>query len=63
MYVADKDNHRIQVFTPEGWYLGMIGSKGAGPGELCKPAGVAIDGNQVCIAEYTNHTAIKCLLI
>ena len=33
----------------------MFGSKGAGPGELCKPTGVAIDGDQVYVAEYVNH--------
>jgi len=56
VYVADKDNHRIQVFTPEGQYVRMIGSgEGAGPGELCKPAGVAIDGDQVYVAEDDNY--------
>ena len=33
----------------------MFGSKGAGPGELGKPEGVAIDGDRVYIAEYANH--------
>ena len=54
MYVAEYNNHRIQVFTPEGQYLRML-SKGAGPGELCRPAGVAIDGDQVYVAEGGNH--------
>ena len=33
----------------------MFGSEGVGPGELCYPAGVAIDGDQVYITEYGNH--------
>ena len=55
MYVAEYNNHRIQVFTPEGQYLRMFGSKGAGPGELCVPAGVAINGDRVYVAEITNN--------
>jgi len=55
VYVADYSNHRIQVFTPEGQYLRTFGSKGAGPGELHDPAGVAIDGDRVYVAEVNNH--------
>ena len=55
MYVADYNNHRIQVFTPEGRYVRMFGSRGAGPGELCDPRGVAIDGNRIYVVEYGNQ--------
>ena len=55
VYVADSSNRRIQVFTPEGQYVRKFGSKGAGPGELCEPAGVAIDGDLVYVAESGNH--------
>ena len=54
-YVADNDNNRIQVFTPEGQYLRTFGSQGAGPEELCKPAGIAVDGDQVYVTEDGNH--------
>ena len=33
----------------------MFGSKGAGPGELYRPKGVAIDGDRIYIAESDNH--------
>ena len=33
----------------------MFGSEGAGPGELLQPAGVAIDGDRVYVAEDYNH--------
>jgi len=55
VYVADSDNHHIQVFTPEGQYLRMFGSEGAGPGELCGPGGVAINDDGVYVTEYHNH--------
>jgi len=55
VYVADHYNHRIQVFTPEGQYLRMFGSEGAGPGQLRDPTGVAIDGDRVCVTEVGNH--------
>jgi len=51
----DSCRYRIQVFTPEGQYLRTFGSKATGPGELCDPRGVAIDGDRVYIAEYGNH--------
>jgi len=55
VYVADYSNLRIQVFTPEGQYLRTFGSLGAGPGELGKPEGVAIDSDLVYVTEYGNH--------
>jgi len=33
----------------------MFGSKGAGPGELYRPKGVAIDGDRIYVAESDNH--------
>jgi len=34
LYVADRDNGRVQVFGPDGSFLHQIGKKGQGPGEL-----------------------------
>jgi DNA-binding beta-propeller fold protein YncE len=34
LYVADRDNGRVQVFGPDGSFLRQIGQKGQGPGEL-----------------------------
>ncbi|CAG2162808.1 unnamed protein product, partial [Oppiella nova] len=35
--VADKDNHRIQVFDISGTYLFKFGEKGSRPGQFCYP--------------------------
>ena len=53
MNVADKHNHRIQVFTGEGKFLRMFGRCGRGSGELGRPMGVAIDArDMVYVSEW-----------
>lgn len=34
VYIVDMDNNNIQVFSPDGSYLGSIGRQGRGPGEF-----------------------------
>ncbi len=41
IFVSDGNNQRIQVFSPEGGFLRMFGSKGKGPGQLLR--GHALD--------------------
>lgn len=41
--VADKDNHRIQIFTFEGVFLLKFGEKGSKPGQFNYPWDVATD--------------------
>ena len=36
LYVADFENHRVQVFTAEGNYLRQFGRKSSGEGELSR---------------------------
>ena len=43
VYVADTDNHRIQVFTAEGKFVKMFGRHGQGKGELDRPVFIAVD--------------------
>ena len=42
LYVADRGNARIQIFSPDGKYLRSFGRKGSGPGELNGPVDVAV---------------------
>jgi len=53
VYVADTDNHRVQVLTKEGVFLRMIGGGvgTVGPGQLFYPHGVAVDTNHVYICD------------
>lgn len=41
--IADKYNHRIQVFTPEGLFLRSFGEKGSEYGQFRLPSDLAID--------------------
>ena len=58
VYVADHNNHRVQVFTAEGKFLKMFGRRGDGRGELRAPEGVAIDSSDcdmVYVSEWGNN--------
>lgn len=43
LYVADSCNHRIQIFSPEGEWIGAYGKAGSAPGELSYPYDIAVD--------------------
>jgi tripartite motif-containing protein 71 len=56
VYVADRDNHRIQKFTENGTYLRQWGGRGDGPGEFEFPEGVAVTPTgEVLVADTQNH--------
>ncbi len=53
MYVADRENRRIQVFTAEGKFLRMFGRYGHGRGELDHPISITIDtSDRVYVGDY-----------
>ncbi|KAG5892471.1 hypothetical protein JTB14_017435 [Gonioctena quinquepunctata] len=56
IFVADRSNNRIQVFTSRGQFLYRFGSQGTGPGQFDRPAGIAIShqGN-IVVADKDNH--------
>jgi sugar lactone lactonase YvrE len=43
LYVTDTLNFRIQVFNPDGGFLGEFGTQGDTPGTLNRPKGVGVD--------------------
>ena len=43
IYVTDSNNHRIQIFTHEGQFIGKWGEKGNGDGQFNYPRGIAMD--------------------
>ena len=54
LYIADAMDCAIKVFTKEGRFLRSVGRKGAGPGELSFPSGVAAIGNSIVVADKLN---------
>ena len=51
IYVADTDNHRIQVFDADGTYLATLGRDGQGPGEFEFPRTIAVAGDRVFVGD------------
>lgn len=56
VFLADRDNHRIQRVTPEGAPVAAWGSRGGSPGQLLGPYAVAVGGSgNVFVADSGNH--------
>lgn len=56
IYVADSQNHRIQVFDPSGRFLRQWGSEGNAPGTFKEPWGVGVaPSGEVYVADTWNH--------
>ncbi len=47
LYVVDVVNTRVQVLSPDGWFVTFIGGWGVKKGEFFRPKGVAIDQNNL----------------
>jgi hypothetical protein len=53
-------NDRVQKFSPNGAFLGIIGSHGTGDGQLRDPMGLAVDsGGNVYVVDFTNNRVQK----
>jgi hypothetical protein len=62
LYVADADNHRVQIFNISNpaapayaGTLGTTGSPGSGNNQFDTPQGVAVDVNYIYVADTENH--------
>ena len=42
IYVTDKNNNRIQIFTNDGQFISKFGVSGAGDGQFSGPEGVGV---------------------
>ena len=55
IYVADFENHRIQVFDSEGTPLCVFGSEGSSPGQFERPTDLAIGpGGRIFVVDFGN---------
>ncbi|MCB1017308.1 MAG: carboxypeptidase regulatory-like domain-containing protein [Acidimicrobiales bacterium] len=56
VYVADRDNHRIQVFSASGQLLRQWGTYGEAPGEFRNPYGLAMSADDhLYVADTSNN--------
>ena len=55
VYVCDRGNHRVQVFSPEGEHLSTWGDWGWAPGFFADPSGIDIAGGRVYVTDSSNH--------
>ena len=59
VYVADKDNHRIQKFTSNGQFVTKWGSLGSNPGEFSYPKGIAVGSDGKVYVSDTGNNRIQ----
>jgi DNA-binding beta-propeller fold protein YncE len=55
VFVADTNNHRIQVFNAAGTFQREWGGFGSGPGQFSSPRGLVVHENEVYVADSNNH--------
>ncbi|MCK4695069.1 MAG: 6-bladed beta-propeller [Candidatus Cloacimonetes bacterium] len=56
IYIVDRQNHEIKVFSYEGDYLQTIGSEGKGPGEFREPLNIGfIKDSKIIISDTQNR--------
>ena len=54
LYIADALDCAVKMFTKDGRFLGSLGRKGRGPGELSFPSGVTVAGGEIVVADKLN---------
>jgi tripartite motif-containing protein 71 len=57
LFVADRKKHEILVYAADGELQFTFGSRGSGPGQFFRPAGVAFDASRdrILISDKDNH--------
>ena len=60
LWVADKENNRVEEFNEAGEYLRAAGSLGSGAGQLNSPSGVAMDSfGDVDVTDTANNRVVR----
>ncbi len=59
IYVTDTGNKRVQVFDPEGNFLGEFGGVGDGLGLMDEPVGIAVNGDGVVFVADTWNRRVQ----
>ena len=59
VYVTERDNHRVSMFTCKGQFLRSFGTKGEGRGQFNKPRGIAVDRDRLVYVSDTDNNRIQ----
>jgi tripartite motif-containing protein 71 len=54
VFVCDRSNHRVQVFSKDGAFVRKVGTQGSEDGQFKAPVGVAVDEEHVFVADCDN---------
>lgn len=46
VYVVDRGNRRVRIYSPQGEFLGALGRRGKGPGEFNQISAIALDSEE-----------------
>lgn len=55
LYVLDRGNSRIQMYSLDGGHLGQLGGRGRDPGQLAMPSALLLTQDRLYIADTLNH--------
>ena len=59
VYVTERDNHHVSVFTSDGQFLTSFETKGMDHGEFMWPVGLTVDTNGIVYVCDTGNNKIK----
>jgi len=54
IFVADKNNDRVQIFDSSGNFVDTFGTTGSGNGQFNSPRGIAVNATHIFVADATN---------
>jgi tripartite motif-containing protein 71 len=59
LYVADSENHRIQILALSNGTWSALGSAGTAAGQFNQPFGIALDANNTLVVADCNNTRVQ----
>jgi tripartite motif-containing protein 71 len=60
VWVTDRATDRVEIFGPQGKFVGQFGSEGSGPGQFLDPTAITIDAHgNVYVLDSGNHRIEK----
>ena len=57
-FVADRRNHRVQVFSPDGEFELAFGERGDGSGQFVEPTALTVRGGRLAVTDSGNRRVV-----